>query len=98
MSSFYKNWTEYKQGFGDLTNFTRDFWLGNEKLYYLTNQRNYKLRVDITTSIGVAKYAEFTEFQIASEGSNYRMNKFGTRSGNTGLLENFKLHFLICLT
>ncbi|PIK53642.1 hypothetical protein BSL78_09454 [Apostichopus japonicus] len=31
---------------------SRNLWLGNEKLHYLTNQRNYKLRFDITTSSG----------------------------------------------
>ncbi|XP_071836948.1 uncharacterized protein [Apostichopus japonicus] len=79
-TSFYQNWTAYKEGFGD----SRNLWLGNEKLHYLTNQRNYKLRFDITTSNGSALYAEFTEFQIKSESSNYTMNKLGTRSGNTG--------------
>ncbi|PIK38966.1 tenascin [Apostichopus japonicus] len=77
---FYRNWDAYKNGFGN----DRNLWLGNEKLYYLTNQRNYKLRFDITTSDGSAKYAEYPEFQIESESSKYRMNKLGTHSGNTG--------------
>ncbi|PIK57224.1 tenascin [Apostichopus japonicus] len=63
---------------------TRNLWLGNEKLHYLTNQRNYKLRFDITTSSGSAKYAEYTEFQVESESSKYRMNKLGLTGGNTG--------------
>ncbi|XP_071835326.1 uncharacterized protein [Apostichopus japonicus] len=79
-SSFDQNWAAYKDGFGD----SRNLWLGNEKLHYLTNQRNYKLRFDITTSSGSAKYAEYTEFQVESESSKYRMNKLGTHSGNTG--------------
>ncbi|PIK38961.1 putative IgGFc-binding protein-like, partial [Apostichopus japonicus] len=46
--------------------------------------RNYKLRFDITTSSGSAKYAEYPEFQIESESNNYRMNKLADRSsGNT---------------
>ncbi|PIK53516.1 tenascin [Apostichopus japonicus] len=72
----------YKEGFGDSQNL--NLWLGNEKLHYLTNQRNYKLRYDIITSSGSAKYAEYTEFQIESESNNYRMNKLGTHSGATG--------------
>ncbi|PIK57221.1 putative fibrinogen-like protein 1 isoform X2, partial [Apostichopus japonicus] len=78
-TSFDQDWDAYKNGFGDI----RNLWLGNEKLHYLTNQRNYKLRFDITTSSGSAKYAEYTEFQVESESSNYTMNKLGTRSGNT---------------
>ncbi|PIK57219.1 putative fibrinogen-like protein 1 [Apostichopus japonicus] len=81
-TSFDQNWAAYKDGFGD----SRNLWLGNEKLHYLTNQRNYKLRFDITTSSGSAKYAEYTEFQIESESTNYTMNKLGNHSGNTGLL------------
>ncbi|PIK39724.1 Fibrinogen-like 1 [Apostichopus japonicus] len=79
-TSFYQNWTAYKEGFGD----SRNLWLGNEKLHYLTNQRNYKLRFDITTSSASAKYAENTEFQVESESTNYTMNKLGNESGNTG--------------
>ncbi|PIK61744.1 putative fibrinogen-like protein 1 [Apostichopus japonicus] len=67
-TSFYQNWTAYKEGFGD----SKNLWLGNEKLHYLTNQRNYKLRFDITTSSGSAKYAEYAEFQIESESNNYK--------------------------
>ncbi|XP_071836569.1 uncharacterized protein [Apostichopus japonicus] len=79
-TNFYQNWTEYRDGFGD----HRNLWLGNEKLHYLTNQKNYKLRFDITTSSGSAKYAEYTEFQIESESTKYTMNKLGTHSGTTG--------------
>ncbi|XP_071835342.1 uncharacterized protein [Apostichopus japonicus] len=79
-TNFYQNWNMYKDGFGHSGN----LWLGNEKLHYLTNQRNYKLRYDITTSSGSATYAEYTEFQIESEINNYRMNKLGTHSGDTG--------------
>ncbi|PIK42792.1 tenascin [Apostichopus japonicus] len=75
---FYRNWDAYKTGL-----VTTGIWLGNENFYYLTNQRNYKLRFDITTSDGSAKYAEYTEFQIESESNKYRMNKLGSRSGNT---------------
>ncbi|XP_071835340.1 uncharacterized protein [Apostichopus japonicus] len=79
-TSFYRNRAAYKDGFGN----SRNLWLGNEKLHYLTNQKNYKLRFDITTFSGSALYAEYTEFQVESESSNYTMNKLGTRRGNTG--------------
>ncbi|WP_411016678.1 fibrinogen-related protein, partial [Salmonella sp. s51944] len=41
---FDQTWDEYKYGFGSLS---CEFWLGNEKLYYLSNQRNYQLRIDL---------------------------------------------------
>ncbi|XP_071852772.1 techylectin-5A-like [Apostichopus japonicus] len=79
-TSFYQHWAAYKDRFGD----SRNLWLGNEKLHYLTNQRNYKLRFDITSSSGLARYAEYTDFQIESETSNYTMSELGNEGGNTG--------------
>ncbi|KAK3083696.1 hypothetical protein FSP39_001573 [Pinctada imbricata] len=35
---FYRNWAEYKMGFGHLSG---EFWLGNEFIYQLTNQGMY---------------------------------------------------------
>ncbi|PIK38969.1 fibrinogen-like protein [Apostichopus japonicus] len=82
-TSFNQNWTAYKDGFGN----SRNFRLGNEKLYYLTNQNPTKLRLDITTSDGTSLYAEFTEFQIESEDTKYKMNKLGSRTSPSGYAE-----------
>ena len=85
-TNFNQNWTTYRDGFGDMNT---NFWLGNDKLHYLTNQKEYKLRLDISTSSGTPLYSEFAEFQIESEDTKYRMNKLGTRtspSGYAGLL------------
>lgn len=81
-TSFYQNWASYKDGFG---NHDEDFWLGNEKLHYLTTQKDYKLRFDVITSRGWPKYAEYAEFKVESENDNYRMSKLGVRSGDTGI-------------
>lgn len=35
---FYRNWTDYRRGFGDLEG---EFWLGNEHIHQLTNQGEY---------------------------------------------------------
>jgi hypothetical protein len=35
---FYREWNDYKNGFGDLQT---EFWLGNEKIHQLTNQGQY---------------------------------------------------------
>ncbi|PIK59867.1 fibrinogen-like protein A [Apostichopus japonicus] len=41
---FYRTWNEYKQGFGFLK---REFWLGNDQISDLTNQKDYELRIDM---------------------------------------------------
>ncbi|PIK42179.1 tenascin [Apostichopus japonicus] len=80
-TSFFRNWAAYKNGFGDIN---VDFWLGNEKLYYLTNQKYYSLRFDVTTSNRDSKYALYSEFRIMSESHNYRLDRLGSHSGTTG--------------
>ena len=45
--NFTRNWTEYKNGFGDFAG--SDFWIGNENMYAITNKPGmaYMLRVEV---------------------------------------------------
>ncbi|PIK33303.1 fibrinogen-like protein A, partial [Apostichopus japonicus] len=61
---FYRNWQSYKVGFGELDH---EFWLGNDKLYYLTNQGDYQLRIDMVNRDGAPYYAKFDLFRINDE-------------------------------
>ncbi|XP_071837493.1 fibrinogen-like protein A isoform X1 [Apostichopus japonicus] len=76
---FYRNWTSYKEGFGELDH---EFWLGNDKLYYLTNQGKYQLRIDMVNKDRAPYYAKFDSFQINDESDNYKLSKLGNYSGN----------------
>ncbi|PIK42966.1 hypothetical protein BSL78_20176, partial [Apostichopus japonicus] len=76
---FYRNWTSYKEGFGELDH---EFWLGNDKLYYLTNRGKYQLRIDMVNKDGAPYYAKFDSFQINDESDNYKLSKLGNYSGN----------------
>ena len=71
---FYRNWTEYKNGFGFLH---REFWLGNDKLAYLTNQGNYEIRIDVVNNVGDAYHAKYDLFRISDEWSKYRLVDIG---------------------
>ncbi|KAF0303493.1 Fibrinogen C domain-containing protein 1-B [Amphibalanus amphitrite] len=53
---FYRNWTEYKDGFGDLSG---EFWWGLEKLWLMTETmgRRYDLRVDLEDFDEEKRYA-----------------------------------------
>jgi len=44
---FIRNWTEYKNGFGDFAGY--DFWIGNENMHTITSRPGmaYILRVEV---------------------------------------------------
>ncbi|XP_021349625.1 fibrinogen-like protein A [Mizuhopecten yessoensis] len=67
---FYRNWNEYKTGFGDLNG---NFWLGNDNIHSLVAFSPYKLRIDLEAWDGTVGIAVYSVFQIASEADNYRL-------------------------
>ncbi|XP_071837497.1 fibrinogen-like protein A isoform X5 [Apostichopus japonicus] len=75
---FYRNWDSYKEGFGELDH---EFWLGNGKLYHLTNQGEYQIRINMVNKIGDPYYAKFDLFRINDESDNYRLSGLGTFNG-----------------
>lgn len=78
--SFNRGWIEYKFGFGNLYG---EFWLGNEMLYFLSTQKNYKLRIDMWDWEGQRAYAEYDHFKVSSERDKYALHvKF--YKGNAG--------------
>ncbi|XP_071816409.1 uncharacterized protein [Apostichopus japonicus] len=79
---FYRNWNIYKNGFPDTA--TGELWLGNEKLYYLTNQKSYKMRIDLVNRDGVSYNLNYDAFRINNEANNYRLETLGSFTGNTG--------------
>ncbi|XP_033150712.1 fibrinogen alpha chain isoform X2 [Drosophila busckii] len=42
--NFNRDWADYKNGFGEPA---KEFWLGNENIYMLTNNEEYALRVEL---------------------------------------------------
>ena len=55
---FYRDWSSYKNGFGDLHD---EFWLGNDNLHRLTAAGSVSLRVDLEDFEGNITYAECVE-------------------------------------
>ncbi|KAJ8043564.1 Ficolin-1 [Holothuria leucospilota] len=78
--NFYLDWEDYKEGFGFLDH---EFWLGNDKIATLTNQRGYELRIDLINSLDTPYYATYSYFLITNEDDNYRLT-LGSFGGNTG--------------
>ncbi|XP_048755856.2 ficolin-2-like [Ostrea edulis] len=75
---FYRTWSEYKNGFGNLTS---EFWLGNDKLHYLLSQGEYEFRVDMGDFNNQTRYVKYTTITIGNEASKYVISLTGF-SGN----------------
>ncbi|XP_071837510.1 ryncolin-1-like isoform X2 [Apostichopus japonicus] len=75
---FYRNWTSYKEGFGDPRH---EFWLGNDKLSHLTNQGDYEIRIDMVNKNGEPYYAKYDLFRVNDESDNYRLSELGAYTG-----------------
>ncbi|XP_060600370.1 fibrinogen-like protein 1 [Ruditapes philippinarum] len=79
-TDFYRNWTEYKNGFGDLNG---EFWLGNDHLSLLTSDGEHELRIEIEDFEGNSAYAKYSKFKIYPEENNYKLEVSGY-SGTAG--------------
>jgi len=76
--NFYRNWLDYKNGFGNLKG---EFWLGLEKIYRLTHQTRNRLRVELEETSGKTAYAEYDNFGLSNASTNYKLI-LGSYSGN----------------
>ena len=83
---FFKNWVDYKLGFGSLDN---EFWLGNDKIHRLTKRKNMMIRFDLEDFNGNEAFAEYKVFYIDGENDNYRVH-VSSYSGTAG--DSFSRH------
>uniref|UniRef100_A0A1E1WVQ4 Putative lectin n=1 Tax=Tityus obscurus TaxID=1221240 RepID=A0A1E1WVQ4_TITOB len=77
---FFKDWEQYAIGFGKLN---EDFWLGNDKIFSMTNQGNYSLRIDMKDKEGNKRYALYDNFWIENERQQYKVHVSGFK-GDAG--------------
>ena len=76
--NFNRDWVEYEEGFGSLTG---EFWYGLRPLHCLTNQGQWKLRIDFTFSNGTKSYMSYNYFAVGPANSQYQLSI----SGFTGI-------------
>ena len=76
---FYRNWTDYQQGFGNLSG---EFWLGLDKIHRLTSTPT-ELQVDLQDFEGNSVYAQYTSFSVGDSASKYVLTVSGY-SGTAG--------------
>ncbi|CAL4242759.1 unnamed protein product, partial [Meganyctiphanes norvegica] len=60
---FYRDFGEYAIGFGSPG---AEFWLGNEIIHELTNQKVSELYIDLTSFAGETKYAHYAIFNVGN--------------------------------
>ncbi|XP_001841905.2 ficolin-1 [Culex quinquefasciatus] len=65
---FYRNWVDYKEGFGNLSG---EFWMGLEKIHLLTSQKPRMLLVYLEDFGGISKFAVYDNFEVGSENEKY---------------------------
>ncbi|XP_019861249.1 PREDICTED: fibrinogen C domain-containing protein 1-like isoform X1 [Amphimedon queenslandica] len=65
---FYRNWTDYENGFGDLTG---ELWLGLSKIHRLTKEGSNTLRVDLKNFAGNTVYANYSTFSVGDGSTEY---------------------------
>ncbi|XP_064543105.1 fibrinogen alpha-2 chain isoform X3 [Drosophila montana] len=78
--NFNRDWADYKNGFGEPA---KEFWLGNENIYMLTNNEDYALRVELEDFEGNKRFAQYSHFKIHSEADYYKLEIDGYE-GNAG--------------
>ena len=77
---FYRNWTDYEDGFGNLTG---EFWLGLGKINRLTKEQSNTLRVDLGDFDNNTRYAQYTTFSVGNSTTEYNLTE-GGYSGTAG--------------
>ena len=76
---FYRYWTDYQQGFGNLSG---EFWLGLDKIHRLTPTAT-QLRIDMQDFEGYSAYAQYSSFTVGDSVSKYTLSVSGY-SGTAG--------------
>ncbi|XP_030564218.1 ficolin-1-like isoform X2 [Drosophila novamexicana] len=75
---FNRNWNDYRNGFGNLD---KEFFLGLENIYRLTNYQRCELYIYIETFDNEITWARYDNFVIGSEAENYKLISVGYFTG-----------------
>ncbi|XP_065360035.1 fibrinogen C domain-containing protein 1-like [Calliphora vicina] len=77
--NFYRNWTDYVEGFGNMNG---EFFIGLEKLYALTSlDEPQELYITFEDFEGAKRYAKYREFKVGSKSTEYKLT-VGQYSGD----------------
>ncbi|ALC47685.1 maker249 [Drosophila busckii] len=79
--NFYRNWTQYKNGFGELSG---EFFIGLDRLHAITASQEHELYIHVEDFDGNSRYARFDDFVISSEHQFYEIQRLGSYTGDVG--------------
>ncbi|XP_008276078.1 fibrinogen like 1B [Stegastes partitus] len=80
---FYRDWVDYRDGFGEFKLWNDEFWLGNEHIHSLLSEGNNLVKIDLMDWDGKRSYAFYENFRITNEADKYRL-QYGQYSGPAG--------------
>lgn len=75
---FYRNWSEYRNGFGQLEG---EFFLGLDYIYRLTNYQRHELYIYVQGFNNERFWARYDNFYIGPESEKYRIKSLGRWQG-----------------
>ena len=67
---FYRNWTDYVNGFGDLDG---EFWYGLDKIHCLTTREDVELRIELGNGTVPSIVWTYQLFKVGGADTNYRL-------------------------
>ena len=77
---FYRDWSDYEEGFGDLEG---EFWYGLKNIHCLTNSASVELRMDMEDENGTKITWTYQEFRVEGPENKYRLH-IGGGEGTPG--------------
>ena len=90
---FYRDWTDYENGFGNLTG---EFWLGLSKIHRLTQKGSQALRVKLGDFSGNTAYAQYATFTIGDSTTDYMLSvkSYSGTAGDALIHDNIHPHHI----
>ena len=86
--NFYRNWTDYVSGFGDLEG---EFWYGLEKIHCLTTREHVELRIELGNGPKPSIVWTYQLFKVGGAETNYRLT-IGQGQGMGGTFDAMAYH------
>ena len=85
---FYRNWTDYVQGFGDLEG---EFWYGLENIHCLTTQDDVELRIELGNGATPSIVWTYQLFRVGGASTKYTLT-IGEGTGVGGTYDAMAYH------